>query len=168
MIPLSEKPITHMVIVGWPVQVHRWATSAEGARALAEKYQARGWMVTVADIRTAQGLIRGDTLSKLLDAADEAFWNSLPSLRLVPGEYTDGSPAPAGITQVEVKLASTHPDIWSVATDVQGGWVAWIMRVSGTDTFRETMGVTTLEGYCRPDCDCTYCRNLRGEGRGVS
>jgi hypothetical protein len=151
---------THMVIVGWPVQVRRLLTDGAGAEVLASKYQQRGWTVTIADTRTAQGLIQGNTLDKLLNAADAAFWNSPPSLRLVPGEYEDGSPAPADITRVDVKQAYTSPATWRVETDVEGGWVAWIMR-EPSGAFVEAMGATTSEGYCKPHCDCSYCQVLR-------
>ncbi len=108
-----------------------------------------------------------ELLSAILEAADDTFRES-ESLSLFPGEYMDGSIAPPDITEVDIEIDRLHteesglPGIRvQVSTPQHGGFIAYL-QTDDEGTFDIGM-TTTLEGYCKQNCDCPMCDVMRSQ-----
>lgn len=110
--------------------------------------------------RCAQNIACGlDGLSKLLCTAAFAFGEHA-GLWMEPGEYEDGSVAPPDVSEVEIEYA--YADLW-LAKACE--WVAWIVYQPRDGKFVEVT-FETIEGYCKPGCECSWCQTLRQQQRG--
>lgn len=109
-----------------------------------------------------------ELLSQILEAANDTFMEQ-ESLSLFPGEYMDGSIAPPDITEVEIDIdrlytvESGYPGIRvQVSTHEHGGFIAYLQ--TNDEGVFDGMGITsTLEGYCKQNCDCPTCDVMRSQ-----
>ena len=108
-----------------------------------------------------------ELLSQILEAANDTFMEQ-ESLSLFPGEYMDGTPAPPDITEVEIDIDRLYteesglPGIRvQVSTHEHGGFIAYL-QTCPSGKFDEGI-TTTLEGYCKQNCDCPTCDVMRSQ-----
>jgi hypothetical protein len=108
-----------------------------------------------------------ELLSQILEAANDTFMEQ-ESLSLFPGECMDGSVAPPDITEVEIDIDRLYTEESGlpgirvrVSTHEHGGWIAYL-QTDDEGIFDEGV-TTTLEGYCKQNCDCPMCDVMRSQ-----
>lgn len=108
-----------------------------------------------------------ELLSAVLQAADDTFMEQ-ESLSLFPGETMEGTPLPPDITEVEIEIDRLYtvesglPGLRvTVSTLQHGGFIAYLQTCEGGQ-FEDGM-TTTLEGYCKQNCDCPMCSVMRSQ-----
>jgi hypothetical protein len=109
-----------------------------------------------------------ELLSAILVAADNTFMEQ-ESLSLFPGEYMDGTIAPPDITEVEIEIDRMYtvesglPGLRvQVSTHEHGGFIAYL-QTDDEGIFDDMGTTTTLEGYCKQNCDCPMCDAMRSQ-----
>jgi hypothetical protein len=106
-----------------------------------------------------------ELFEELLTVADAAFLESWLGTGLFWGEYMDGTPAPPGITEIEIEQNPHYLDLCGYGTiGIQvvaplqdcRVFLEWNPQKA---QFEQVLWAMTLEGQCTPGCTChdSYC-----------